>query len=44
VTSLGFWFGGTQIEGGHLGFKEMLTANMSVFYAAFGLAQVGQGA
>jgi ABC-type multidrug transport system fused ATPase/permease subunit len=42
VTSLGFWFGGTQVGAGKLGFKEMLTANMAVFYAAFGLAQVGE--
>ena len=40
VAGLGFWFGSTQVDAGRLDFKQMLTANMAVFYAAVGLAQV----
>ena len=39
-SSLAFWFGGTQIRSGAIDFQQMLTAFFSIFYAAFGLAQV----
>jgi ATP-binding cassette subfamily B (MDR/TAP) protein 1 len=40
ISSLSFWFGGTQIAAGHIDFRQMLTAFFSIFYASFGIAQV----
>ncbi|PRW59338.1 ATP-binding cassette transporter [Chlorella sorokiniana] len=39
ISSLSFWFGGTQIRAGHIDFKQMLTAFFAIFYASFGIAQ-----
>lgn len=40
ISSLSFWFGGTQIASGKMDFKQMLTAFFAIFYASFGVAQV----
>lgn len=40
ISSLSFWFGGTQIAAGNIDFRQMLTAFFSIFYASFGIAQV----
>ena len=41
VYCLAFWFGSTQVVAGTITFEDMLIAFLSVFHAAFGLAQVG---